>query len=92
MKWIDRIKRAKKRGKFTEVDKDLMGDFNTCMVGETFNYKKQWDIRTYLRNKAMSKYKVNKIYELALDSVNAVCNDKIKEAQQIYDEIQKLKV
>ena len=34
MKWITRIRKALKRKKFTEQDKDLAQSWNTCAVGE----------------------------------------------------------
>ena len=34
MRWIDRIKRAEKRGEFNATDERLAGDYKTCAIGE----------------------------------------------------------
>jgi len=32
--WAQRIEEARKRGEFTTEDKELIGDYKTCLVGE----------------------------------------------------------
>jgi len=92
LNWKQRIARAKKTGKFTDEDCRLIGSFGTCFVGEAFDYNHMIGMMSHLVDvQGINRRKANKIYELGCVSETFVQNGDIKQAQQVYNKIQKLK-
>lgn len=93
MKWKEIIKKSKKRGKFTLKNKKLSHHFDTCVISEI---SKEKDNNMFIRNFLINKYGVkkgDKLMSLGYDFCHkGVMNDNMKLSQQIYNEIQKLKV
>jgi len=80
-KWKDRIKRAKKRGKFTDGDLSDAVRWCSCAVGEAFPAK-------------VSEPYVSlgeTVFALGNEFFSAVEENNIIKAEQIYDAIQSAK-
>jgi len=99
MKWIDRIRIAEIKGKFTYKDRDRASKFKTCAIGEKFNLAKNsklYDRITSIDYRSSSyltnKTEIEKAEILGMKFYIEVCRDNISGSQQIYDKIQKLKV
>ncbi len=79
LSWAVRLEQAEKRGKFTQKDKELAGNFMTCAVAERHSYPKNWYDKT------------DEEYGLGLDFTSAVSEGgDIPEAKRIYQLIQEL--
>lgn len=99
MRWNERIKRAVKRGSFTEYDKKKAGYFNTCAIGEKFKLSKNDDLsdkicfadESFNRNRK-PKNKFERIHNWGMRFFNDVDFDEVEKAQNTYNRIQKLKV
>lgn len=84
LSWAVRLERAEKRGKFTQQEIDLAGDWTKCAVGERHNFPKE------------SAYADDFLYEstqegrLGIEFMYAVQNGNIPKAKRIYAGIQAL--
>ncbi len=91
MNWEQRMNEVISRKKFSEEDIELAGNFMTCPIGEKFNLKEVEYYYTHLKQKYGNEI-TNKIMDLGVDFENRVINRNIKQAQQIFNKIQKLKI
>ncbi len=91
MKWIDRIKRAIKKGEFTVKDERLANKFNTCAIGEKFNMYEKPKWWAFLKEK-FGREKANKLCDLGVTFYDKVSDNDTAGAREIYNKIQKLKV
>jgi len=97
MKWIDRINRADKVSRFSEVDKSKATNFKVCAIGEKFKLEKVKIIQRY--NYSWIEYFKQKfgnklgleIRDLGFEFMHNIKDDRISMARQTYNKIQKLK-
>jgi len=96
LNWKERIELAKKRGKFTKEDEDKSYFFKTCAIGE--KYKLDLDKNEGLLDDFNIGYfglketpELDKAELLGIKFYRKVKSNNIKQAQQIYNKIQKLK-
>ncbi len=98
MKWIDKIKRATKNGKFTASDIEKAKSFHVCAVGEHFELHKKQNLGLYYKISSIYAYagyskkpkrKIEKINKLGIDFNHAVMENNFKKAKKIHDQIHK---
>lgn len=85
MEWIDRIKRAKKKGKFTLEDGQLANSFYTCAVGELSSSGLRGIYKKYPKTVAI------KLNFLGYKFFGQVIDNKTRLAHQTYNKINKFK-
>ena len=90
MKWLSRIKRALKKGSFTEKDILDSGSFTTCAMGEHCELSNKWAMDSELQETYGYK-DANKLYDLGMTFYHNVENHKVKQAQITYNKIHRFK-
>jgi len=95
LNWKQRIDRAKKEDRFTKKDYKLAGEFNTCALGEKLHLRTRFKYSMDIKGKFRMKYGTysgTRMYDLGMKFYRFVKDDNIKQAEQIYNKIQKIKV
>ena len=85
--WRQKIDAAEKRGKFTEED---MGDvccWTFCFVGEYLHHK---NVHALFRSHQIDEATYERLCKLGGKAATAVVNNKIQEANRMYESIHKI--
>jgi len=81
MTWEKRLFRARKVGAFARIDKQKVGSWPTCAIGERF----------HIKGIGLPDYVPSVAEKLGLDFMHAVKADDVYVAVRLYDEIQRAK-
>ena len=82
MKWLTRIRRALKRGHFTEEDESLAENWETCMVSERPRTR-------HVGNAQIGEPVSQRIKTLGMEFYDAVRNDEPEKALELRRQILK---
>ena len=90
VRWESRIKAAEGCGHFTTRDKELVGDWKTCAVGEIATGRGTFGSALIAEEEERSEYLEESLTNLGIRFTVAIYEDNVSGARRVYDRIQKL--